>query len=40
MVNKEKLSDVIEEAFGCWKTKEGGLAYERKIRKEWDKRTV
>jgi len=32
---KKEPADAIEEAAGCWKSRKGGLVYERAIRKEW-----
>lgn len=37
-LNKEKKADIIESAFGSWKTKETGAQYVKKLRRESEKR--
>jgi predicted CopG family antitoxin len=37
-LNKGKAADIIESAFGSWKTKETGAQYVKKLRRESEKR--
>lgn len=32
---KKEPAEAIDDAAGCFKSRRGGLAYEREIRKEW-----
>jgi predicted CopG family antitoxin len=37
-LGKKKNKDILERSFGIWKGKEDSVTYQRRIRKEWDRK--
>ncbi len=37
-LGKKKNEDILKKTFGVWKSTETGVEYQRRIRKEWDRK--